>query len=174
MSILGMIEANKLAQLYWRCLIAGNMAEMQDLYQEIILEHHKRPRNQRAIVHATHRAKGYNPRCGDEVEIYLSVENGLVTDLSFQGQGCAICMASASILTDHLRGIRLDQVVAKCQCIFESFEPGSGNASAVANASKEIQALIAVKRFPARVRCAILPWEALQGSVIGEKEVSSE
>ncbi len=150
------------------------MAEMQDLYQEIILEHHKRPRNQRAITNATHRAKGYNPLCGDEVEVYLYVDNGLVADVSFQGQGCAICMASASILTDQLRGCHLEQIADKCRHVFESFEEDSGLVATGSDPGKEMQALIAVKRFPARIRCAILPWKALQGSVSGQKAVSSE
>lgn len=150
------------------------MAEMEDLYQEIILDHHKRPRNQRAIVEATHRAKGYNPLCGDEVEIYLFLKDGVVADVSFQGQGCAICMASASILTQHLRGCRLEHIAERYEQVSESLIGDASNENSSTSLDKELQALIAVKRFPARIRCAILPWRALAGALHGQNAVTSE
>ncbi len=137
------------------------MNELRDLYQEMILEHSRRPRNLRAIEGTEHRADGYNPLCGDEVTVYVSVEGDLITDVSFVGTGCAISTASASILTDLLKG----RTRAEAEVIFTRFhdlvtgKPGD---------SGELGKLVVfggVCEFPARVKCATLAWHTFRAAL---------
>jgi nitrogen fixation protein NifU and related proteins len=133
---------------------------LEDLYQEIILEHNKRPRNFGSLPGANSRAKAYNPVCGDEVEVYLLIESGVVQRIGFQGQGCAISRASASLMTQALQGKTVQvarelmhNITALVQNQAVSFEPvGLG----------ELAALSGVRKFPARAKCATLAWHALE------------
>lgn len=145
---------------------------MEDLYQEIILEHSKRPCNWRAIPHASHRAKGHNPLCGDEVEVYLTIEDERIADLSFLGQGCAIMTASASLMSKKLIGLTL----AQAQSQFADFVALLKNPSLSAQSSDwgELAAIIGVRKYPGRIICASLPWQALDGALNGRKESTTE
>ncbi|MCD8482029.1 MAG: SUF system NifU family Fe-S cluster assembly protein [Verrucomicrobia bacterium] len=135
------------------------MSNLENLYQDIILEHNNRPRNRRALASATHRAKGYNPACGDEVEVYLSVKAERIEDACFQGQGCAISQASASLLTEAVVGLSLSEAKALQLSVQEMLHDPNWKPRTYRLA--ELSALSGVRRFPARYRCALLAWDAL-------------
>jgi nitrogen fixation NifU-like protein len=144
-------------------------AELQDLYQEVILDHNKRPRNFRAIEDGRH-AEGYNPLCGDRVTVYLRVENGRIVDASFQGSGCAISKASASLMTESVKGKTLEEAEA----LFERFHQMITRApdEPVEDLGK-LSVLAGVRQFPVRVKCASLPWHTLRSAADAKDEVVS-
>ena len=146
------------------------MPDLRGLYQEVILDHSKKPRNYRVLEGADHRAEGYNPLCGDRVAIYLKVANGKIDDLSFQGSGCAISTSSASLLTETLKGKTLDEADA----LFEKFHAlvtgeADGTLSEDASLGK-LAVFSGVAEFPVRVKCATLAWHTLKSALRGEKE----
>ncbi|MBA1145831.1 SUF system NifU family Fe-S cluster assembly protein [Ectothiorhodospiraceae bacterium WFHF3C12] len=147
------------------------MSDLRELYQEVILDHNKRPRNYRVAEPHTHHADGYNPLCGDKVTIYADVEDGVVKDLSFQGDGCAISTASASILTEAIKG----KTVEEAQALFEQFhdlvtlddvEPSPELG--------KLAVLAGVKDYPNRVKCATLAWHTLHAALEERESVSTE
>ncbi len=143
--------------------------ELQDLYQEVILDHNRRPRNFRAIDGGRH-AEGYNPLCGDRITVYLTVDKDTITDVSFQGAGCAISKASASLMTDIVKG----KTVEQAQAIFDQFQrmiTASGDMP-VDDLGK-LAVLAGVRQFPARVKCASLAWHTLRAAVEARNEVVS-
>ena len=148
------------------------MAELRDLYQEIILEHSKRPRNYRALKSANRSAEGFNPLCGDHFKVYLHVEDDHIRDISFQGSGCAISKASASIMTQAVRGKRMGEA----EELFEKFHHVvTGNGSADLADLGKLAAFAGVSEFPVRVKCATLAWHALRAALKGEQHsVSTE
>ena len=144
-------------------------AELQDLYQEVILDHNRRPRNFRAIEEGCS-AEGFNPLCGDRVTVYLKVEDGTIKDVSFQGSGCAISKASASLMTESVKGKTLEEAAA----LFERFQrmitaPAD---SPIDNLGK-LTVLAGVRQFPVRVKCASLAWHTLQSAVDARDDVVS-
>lgn len=146
------------------------MADLSGLYQEVILDHNKRPRNFRELAGATARAEGYNPLCGDKVTIYLRLENDRIRDISFKGSGCAISTASASILTETLKG----KTRAEADRLFDRFHdlvtgktPGHG-----ADLGK-LAVFSRVSEFPVRVKCATLAWHTLKSALAGTSEVAT-
>ena len=149
------------------------MADLKGLYQEVILDHSKRPHNRRAIEGAE-RADGYNPLCGDKVTVYVKTDGDRISDVSFQGSGCAISTASASILTDTLRG----KTRAEAQRLFEIFhdlvtgkEPENGKVE-LGHLGK-LAVFSGVSEFPARVKCATLAWHTLKSALSGGREVAT-
>lgn len=143
--------------------------DLNDLYQQVILDHSKRPRNFRVIEGATAQARGQNPLCGDNFTVYLTVENDLVKDVSFQGDGCAISKASASMMTEAMKG----KSKAEAEKIFGHFhdlitQGGKGDESL-----GKLTVLSGVNRFPARVKCAILSWHALNAALKGGEAIVS-
>ena len=145
------------------------MSDLSDLYQEVILDHNRRPRNFRVIQAPTHRAEGYNPLCGDRLNLYVQVDGDVITDVAFQGSGCAISKASASILTEAIRGKSRSDVKALFDKVHELVTTGR-------NSSPELGKLAVfagVHKFPARVKCAILPWHAAMSAVEGKNETVS-
>jgi len=157
------------------------MDELRELYQEVILDHGKNPRNFRHPPEANRQAKGYNPMCGDRVTVYLTVEAGdgqLIRDAAFEGKGCAISQASASMMTELLVG----KTAAEATELFRSFHHmcthGAGEACpdcADPEALERLQALSGVREFPTRVKCATLAWHAMQQALKGKDEkVSTE
>ena len=133
--------------------------ELNDLYQDIILDHSKNPRNSGYLEGATHSARENNPLCGDRVSVYLTVQNTEITDLAFEARGCAISVASASMMGQMMKG----KSVAEAQNLFKQFIAlinGSDVAEGVE--LKELQSLSGVKQFPTRVKCATLSWHAFQ------------
>lgn len=141
-----------------------------DLYQEIILDHNKRPRNCRVIENTPHHAEGHNPLCGDEVKIFLEVEDDRVVDVSFQGNGCAISTASASLMTEALRGKTLNEVNE----IFGAFhEMVKGEAHKEPKELGKLQVFSGLSDYPMRVKCATLCWHTLQAAIEKHQRVVS-
>jgi len=146
-------------------------ADLQELYQEVILDHNRRPRNFRAIDNGR-KAEGFNPLCGDRVTVYLTVDNGVIKDASFQGSGCAISKASASLMTESVKGKTLDEAEA----LFERFQRmiTAPPDVPVDNLGK-LMVLAGVRQFPVRVKCASLAWHTLRSAVESRDErVSTE
>jgi nitrogen fixation NifU-like protein len=144
-------------------------ADLQELYQEMILDHNRRPRNFRAIAGGRH-AEGYNPLCGDRVTVYLSIDNDVIRDVSFQGSGCAISKASASLMTESIRG----KTVAEAKALFERFHlliTGSPDSADISLG--KLDALAGVRQFPTRVKCATLAWHTLQAAAEARDETVS-
>lgn len=144
------------------------MSALQDLYQEVIVDHNKSPRNFHKMDNASHHAEGYNPLCGDHFTVYMLVtENNVITDISFTGHGCAISTASASLMTDALKGKTLD-VAEK---LFNDFHDLIATEKSVEMSKLgKLTVLAGVKEFPARVKCATLAWHALHGAMHNETE----
>ncbi len=147
------------------------MADLNDLYQEVILDHNKRPRNFRVLDQPSHHAEGYNPLCGDRLTLYLKVDGGVVTDVAFQGSGCAISRASASLMTDEIRGKAVDEVRA----LFARFHRMVTTAPDVAvDDLGKLSVLAGVRAFPVRVKCASLAWHTLKAALDREAAASTE
>ena len=143
--------------------------ELEDLYQEVILDHNRRPRNFRAIG-AGRRSEGYNPLCGDRITVYLTVDNGVIADVAFQGSGCAISKASASLMTESVKG----KTVAEAQALFERFQQMvTAPADAPPDNLGKLTVLAGVRQFPVRVKCASLAWHTLRAAVDARDEVVS-
>jgi nitrogen fixation NifU-like protein len=144
-------------------------AELQDLYQEVILDHNRRPRNFR-VLDAGRKAEGYNPLCGDRLTVYLRIEDGMIADASFQGSGCAISKASASLMTESVKG----KSVADADALFGRFQRMITAApdSPVDQLGK-LTALAGVRQFPVRVKCASLAWHTLQAALQARDAVVS-
>jgi nitrogen fixation NifU-like protein len=146
-------------------------AELDALYQAAILDHHRHPRNFRAMADAR-TAEGYNPLCGDRVIVYVRIENGTVSEATFQGFGCAIAMASASMMTEHVSGRTVDEAHTAA-AEFDRMLSASADSHAAADSA--LTAFEGVRRFPARIKCAMLPWRTLRAAVAGDTEkVSTE
>ncbi len=141
--------------------------DLRDLYQDIILDHGQHPRNFRKQEHPSHFAHGHNPLCGDRVTVYLSLDGDRVADVSFQGRGCAISQASASLMTEILKG----KTLAEAEAIFKSFhaQVTGGDAPATPPALSDdmdrLAPLSGVKAYPARVKCATLAWHAFEAAL---------
>jgi nitrogen fixation NifU-like protein len=144
-------------------------SSLQDLYQEVILDHNRRPRNFRVIQDGRH-AEGYNPLCGDRLTVYLRVENGRIQDASFQGSGCAISKASASLMTDSVKG----KTVEEADALFDRFHQMITHAAddPVDDLGK-LSVLAGVRAFPMRVKCATLAWHAMRAAADARGEVVS-
>ncbi|HLY59509.1 MAG TPA: SUF system NifU family Fe-S cluster assembly protein [Terriglobia bacterium] len=151
------------------------MTDLHGLYQEVILDHNKRPHNFRAMPEASHHADGFNRLCGDRVTIFLKIDGDKIGDVSFQGSGCAISTASASILTDAVKG----KTRAEAESLFQTFhdlvtghERGNGKKPQAPQLGK-LAVFSGVSEFPARVKCASLAWHTLHNALQGSEEVVS-
>ena len=145
------------------------MSDLQDLYQEVILDHNRRPRNFRALD-AGRKAEGYNPLCGDRLTVYLRVEDDVIKDATFQGSGCAISKASASLMTDVVKG----KTVAEAEALFERFHRTvTAPPDATVEDLGKLSVLAGVRQFPVRVKCATLAWYALRAAVEARDEIVS-
>ncbi len=153
------------------------MSDLRDLYQEVILDHGKRPRNFRAMPGADRAAKGDNPLCGDKVTVFLKLaDGGAIADVAFQGRGCAISTASASLMTELLKG----KGVAEAEALFGAFhqmctqdEPPS-IAAALQDDFDRLQVLSGVRNYPMRVKCATLAWHTMKAALEGQNAASTE
>jgi len=147
------------------------MADLNDLYQELILDHNRRPRNFHAIPDASHRAEGYNPLCGDRLTVYLKLEGNVICDAAFEGSGCAISKASASLMTDAIRGAS----VPDARALFERFHrmvttPPDQDVEDLG----KLSALAGVREFPVRVKCASLAWHTFKAAVDRAAQATTE
>lgn len=145
------------------------MMDLRELYQDIILDHGRHPRNFHALEQPTHLARGHNPLCGDRVTVYLSVEGDRIADVSFEGRGCAISTAAASLMTEVLKG----KTLGEARALFDRFhaqvtggEPGDVPPE-LGEDSERLEPLTGVKAYPARVKCATLPWHAFEAALKG-------
>jgi nitrogen fixation protein NifU and related proteins len=147
------------------------MSDLTDLYQEVILDHNKRPRNFREIQSPSHEAEGFNPLCGDRLNVYVQVDGDVITDLAFLGSGCAISKASASLMTDALKG----HTVAEARALFTRFHHvvTTPPEQPVEDLGK-LSVLAGVREFPVRVKCASLAWHTLKAALDREQIISTE
>lgn len=142
------------------------MDELRDLYQEVIFDHNRTPRNFHKLAGANRQAEGFNPLCGDQLTVYLKVDDrGVIEDVSFEGRGCAISTASASIMTETLKG----KTVQQADALYENFHrlvtgQGTDAAAPVADLGK-LQVLTGVRDYPSRVKCATLAWHTVQAAL---------
>jgi nitrogen fixation NifU-like protein len=140
--------------------------DLRDLYQEVILDHSKRPRNFHAMPQADRQAEGYNPLCGDRETVYLDLEGDVVKDVSFQGAGCAISTASASMMTESVKG----KTRAEADALFARFHDLiTGKSEAGSAELGKLTVFSGVREYPVRVKCATLPWHTLKAALAGEK-----
>lgn len=149
------------------------MSELSDLYQEVILDHNKNPRNFREIATANFKADGNNPLCGDALRVYVEMEDDTVKDVAFKGSGCAISKASASMMTQIVKG----KTKAEAEKIFDEFHRmvlGELDEENEENDLGKLKIFAGVREFPARVKCASLSWHTLSAALHGEQEVSTE
>jgi nitrogen fixation protein NifU and related proteins len=149
------------------------MSELNDLYQEVILEHNKNPRNFREIENADKTAEGYNPLCGDQLKLYLAMENDTVKDVAFKGSGCAISKASASMMTQIVKG----KTRQEAEILFDEFHKmvtGKLDIEQDENHLGRLKIFAGVLEFPARVKCASLSWHTLYAALNNEESVSTE
>jgi nitrogen fixation NifU-like protein len=147
------------------------MSDLTDLYQEVILDHNRRPRNFGVLADATHHAEGYNPLCGDRLILFLKLDGDVITDVSFEGSGCAISKASASLMTDTLKG----RGVADARALFERF-----HRMVTTPPDREVEdlgklsVLAGVREFPVRVKCASLAWHTLKAALERSEKTTTE
>lgn len=148
------------------------MANLSELYHDLIIDHSRSPRNFHRMENATHSAEGHNPLCGDQLTVYLHVEDDVVTDMSFEGQGCAISKASASMMTAHLKGKSREEVESAFET-FHTMVTGGGKADIMSRLGK-LAVFAGVSQFPVRVKCATLPWHTMRAALAGEKQATTE
>jgi nitrogen fixation protein NifU and related proteins len=148
------------------------MSDLRELYQELIIDHSKRPRNFKVLETANRKLEGYNPLCGDKITLFLELEHDRVKNVSFQGSGCAISTASASVLTESVKG----KTLAEVEALFEVFHqmvmgkpPAAGNVPELG----KLAVFSGVSEFPARVKCATLAWHTLHAALQGTGETVS-
>jgi nitrogen fixation NifU-like protein len=147
-----------------------SLDDLRELYQAVILDHSRHPRHFGKLAEATSQARGYNPLCGDQLTVYLKLYGDRIAEANFEGKGCALCLASASLMTDAVRdrdkagAERLAGEVQKL-CTTEGYETEELEA---------LQPLSGVSRFPVRVKCATLPWHTLKAALAGEREATTE
>jgi nitrogen fixation NifU-like protein len=150
--------------------------DLRDLYQDIILDHGQHPRNFRAQPHPSHFANGHNPLCGDRVTVYVTMAGDRIADVSFEGRGCAISQASASLMTEILKG----KTLAEAEALFKGFHARvtGGETPPVpaplADDMDRLEPLTGVKSYPARVKCATLAWHAFEAALKGGATVKTE
>ncbi len=138
------------------------MSDLRDLYQDVIFDHYKTPRNHHALADASHVAHGHNRLCGDQVTVYLQLEDDVIAELSFEGAGCAISTASASLMTDALKG----KTLGEAEHLFEAFHRMVTQDDTEPDpALGKLEVLAGVREFPARVKCATLAWHTLQAAL---------
>ncbi len=148
------------------------MSDLNELYQQVILDHNKKPRNFKVLETATRAQEGYNPLCGDQLKLYLELDGETVKDIAFQGQGCAISKASASMMTAAIKG----KTKAEAETLFEEFHQmvkGELDPDARENHLGRLKIFAGVREFPARVKCASLSWHTLRAALDGKAEAVS-
>tara|TARA_B100000959_G_C14721070_1_gene516952 strand:+ start:254 stop:706 length:453 start_codon:yes stop_codon:yes gene_type:complete len=143
------------------------MNDLQDLYQDIIMDHNRRPRNFGPVEQPTHKKEGYNPLCGDQIELELKIVDGIVVDVGFTGVGCAISKSSASMMTEEIKGKALEVVVS----MFEQFRrmiTVNNESDLDIDLLGDLEILQGVSRYPARIKCATLAWHTLNSALEGD------
>ena len=149
------------------------MSDLHELYQDIILDHNKRPRHYGVLTDYTHTAEGYNPLCGDKMDVYLIIKDGRIERVQFEAACCAICKAAASIMTETLIGKTIDEAEAAFARVNELLTSDQ-EIEADLSVDGEIAALVGVRKFPARIKCATLPWHTYEAALKGEARAVTE
>jgi nitrogen fixation NifU-like protein len=144
--------------------------ELNELYQEVILDHSRKPRNFHVLPGANRSAEGHNPLCGDRFTVFLKLENDVIKDISFQGAGCAISKASASMMTEQLKG----KTVADAEKLFGQYQHMITTGPVDEEAVGKLRAFAGVRQFPMRVKCAILAWHAMLAGLKGQTSATTE
>jgi nitrogen fixation NifU-like protein len=144
------------------------MDDLRDLYQQLILDHNQHPQNFRDMENATSKAEGHNPLCGDEITLFLQIENEKIIDASFKGTGCAISKASASIMTTLIKELTINEA----EILFEKFHKMIITGESNGDMGKLI-VLAGVYKFPARVKCAVLSWHTMKNALQGNTELTT-
>ena len=140
-------------------------SDLRDLYQEVIIDHSKRPRNFRALGPSARSAEGYNPLCGDKVQVFVDLDDGVLKDVTFQGSGCAISTAAASVMTESVKG----KSRAEAEALFEAFHDLVTKGGETPAPGK-LAVFAGVSEFPSRVKCAVLAWHTLRAALAGSHE----
>ena len=149
------------------------MSELSELYQQVILDHNKKPRNFHKLENANRSADGYNPLCGDQLKVYLHVEDGQVQEVSFEGSGCAISKASASMMTQAVKG----KTKQEAETLFNEFHrmaTGELDEESEPNHLGKLKIFAGVRDFPARVKCATLSWHTMHAALNEEQSATTE
>ena len=149
------------------------MSELSELYQQVILDHNKKPRNFKKIEDAELSAEGYNPLCGDQLTVYLNLDDGVVSDISFEGSGCAISKAAASMMTQAVK----KKTRAEAERLFQEFHSmvtGELDEEVEDNNLGNLKIFAGVRDFPVRVKCATLAWHTLQAALNKQQQVTTE
>jgi nitrogen fixation NifU-like protein len=144
------------------------MNDLRDLYQQVIMDHKKNPRNFREITDANHMAHGNNPLCGDVLVVYVKLNDDVIEDVSFQGSGCAISVASASLMTEILKGKTMEEA----ELLYEQVHKALTGEAEDGHLSGKLEVLRGVKEFPARVKCATLSWHTVHAAVDSDHDIS--
>lgn len=144
------------------------MGELRELYQEVIFDHNRNPRNFRVMADANRRVEGFNPLCGDRLTLYLKVEDGTINDASFQGQGCAISTASVSLMTELIKG-RTEQEAEELFEVLHKITTSQDEAMSLEELGK-LAVLAGVREYPARVKCATLAWHTLVAALKNDRD----
>ncbi len=144
------------------------MNDLQDLYQQVIIDHNHNPRNFKEIEQASHVAKGHNPLCGDKIDIYIIIKDNLITDVGFTGSGCAISKASSSLMTEALIGKSIDEADHLFEKVHDMLTKGKADIEGIG----KLAVLSGVHKFPARVKCAILPWRTLKNALENKDQIA--
>ena len=149
----------------------NNMSELTDLYQEVILDHNRRPRNFRRLEGASHHAEGYNPLCGDRVTVFLQIADDRIADITFEGTGCAISKASASLMTDAVKGHTVIEALDLFDRVHDMLTTPIDQPVDEGSVGK-LAVLSGVREFPTRVKCASLAWHTLKSAITSPGEVA--
>jgi nitrogen fixation protein NifU and related proteins len=149
------------------------MSELSELYQQVILDHNKKPRNFRKLEGANHSAEGFNPLCGDQLTVYLNLEGDAVREISFEGSGCAISKAAASMMTQAVKG-KSKQEAERLFVEFHRMVTGELDEEITPNSLGNLKIFSGVCEFPVRVKCASLPWHTMHAALNNEKIISTE
>lgn len=146
--------------------------DLRELYQDVILDHSKRPRNRGRLAEPTGEAEGHNPLCGDQVAVTLIARDGVVDDIAFEGQGCAISTASASMMTELVKG----KPVREAEALFRTFQQVVTQQAEIGDHPElgDLEVLAGVREYPVRIKCATLPWHTLHAALAGGGEVTTE
>jgi nitrogen fixation NifU-like protein len=147
------------------------LSDLTDLYQEVILDHNRRPRNWGALPDATRSAEGYNPLCGDRLTLHVRIDGDRITGVSFEGSGCAISKASASLMTDAVKGRTVGEALELFDRVHEMLTTPIDRPVDESRVGK-LAVLAGVREFPTRVKCASLAWHTLKSAVVGSPEVA--
>lgn len=149
------------------------MSELSELYQQVILDHNKKPRNFRKLETANHSAEGFNPLCGDQLTVYLNLEGDVVKEISFEGSGCAISKAAASMMTQAVKG-KTKQEAEELFTEFHGMVTGALDEDSTSNGLGNLKIFSGVREFPVRVKCASLPWHTMHAALNNQELVSTE